>query len=105
MRLAYAIRTKHTRPANFWGVGGMKIFRDLIWQMQGMMRADHRFYKEHGQYDIPQKKRTRMLAMYAVGAMNSSPKLRAKLGGKMTEGMLMPYRKVVEAAGKKRGSR
>ena len=102
MRLAYALRYNHTRPANFWGVGGMKIFRDLIWQMQGMMRADHKFYKEHGQYDFPQKKPLRMLAMYAVGAMNSSPAIRKKLGGKMTEGMLMPYRRVVEKAGKKK---
>ncbi len=102
MRLAYALRYNHTRPANFWGVGGMKIFRDLIWQMQGMMKADHRFYKEHGQYDFPQKKRLRMWAMYAVGALNSSPALRKKMGGKMTEGMLMPYRKVIEDAGKKK---
>ena len=95
MRLARAIHEKRTCPQNFWGVGGMKIFRDLIWQMQGLMRADHRFFKEHGQYDFPQKKRTRMLAMYLVGAMNSSPKIRAKLGSKMTEGMLMPYRKIL----------
>ena len=101
LRLAYALRYGHTRPANFWGVGGMKIFRDLIWQMQGMMKADHRFYKEHGQYDFPQKKPLRMLAMYAVGAMNSSPAIRKKIGGKMTEGMLMPYKKVLAEAEKK----
>ncbi len=96
LRLAYAVKTGHTRPANFWGVGGMKIFRDLIWQMQGLMREDHRFFKAHGQYDFPQKHRARMLAMYAVGAMNANPKLRAKLGGRMTEGMLMPYRAVLK---------
>ena len=96
LRLAYAVKTHHTRPANFWGVGGMKIFRDLIWQMQGLMREDHKFFKAHGQYDFPQKHRARMLAMYMVGAMNASPKLRAKLGGKMTEGMLMPYRAVLK---------
>lgn len=39
----------------FLGVGGMKIFRDLIWMMQGMMKADHQFYKEHGIYDFPRK--------------------------------------------------
>ena len=104
MRLAYALHVGHTRPANFWGVGGMKIFRDLIWQMQGMMRADHRFFKAEGQYDFPQKKPGRMLAMYLVGAMNSSPAMRKKLGGKMTEGMLLPYRRIVDGAEKKNGS-
>lgn len=28
-----------TQPQNFYGVGGMKNFRDLIYQMQGMMKA------------------------------------------------------------------
>ena len=78
----------------------MKVFRDLIWLMQGMMRADHKFYKAHGQYDFPQKQWPRMLAMYAVGALLASPKIKAKAGSAMTDGMLMPYRKVLEQAEK-----
>lgn len=35
-----------------------------------MMKADHKFYKSHGQYDFPQKKK---------------------------KGMLMPYKKVFES--------
>ena len=37
-----------------------------------------------------------MLAMYLVGALMASPKLKAKAGSKMTEGMLMPYKKVLK---------
>ena len=74
----------------------MKIFRDLIWQMQGLMRADHKFYKAHGQYDFPQKHRGRMIAMYLVGSLMSNKKLMAKAGNMMNEGMLMPYNKVLE---------
>ena len=95
-RLDYAIRENYIQPADFFGVGGMKIFRDLIWQMQGLMKADHEFYKAHGQYDFPQKQRGRMLAMYLVGGMMRNEKLKKKLGGKMTEGMLMPYKKVLK---------
>ena len=94
--LVYALENKIVTPQNFYGIGGMKIFRDLIWIMQGMMRADHKFYKSHGQYDFPQKQRGRMLAMYLVGALLSSESLKKKAGGKMTEGMLMPYNKVLE---------
>ena len=101
-RLAFALKHKYTQPQNFYGVGGMKIFRDLIWLMQGMMKADHKFYKEHGQYDFPQKKYGTMLAMYLVGGMISNPKVKAKMGNAMTEGMLMPYNKVLEEAKKKR---
>lgn len=95
--LAYAIERHYTQPANFLGVGGMKIFRDLIYVMRGMMRADHRFYKAHGQYDFPQKQRGRILLMYLVGWMMNSKKLSKKIGSRMTEGMLMPYQKVLQS--------
>ena len=100
--LDYALKAKYVPPQNFYGVGGMKIFRDLIWLMQGMMKADHKFYKEHGQYDFPQKNMGRMLSMYLVGALISSPKIKAKMGNKMTEGMLMPYNKVLSDADKEK---
>ena len=95
-RLCYALENKYVPPQNFYGIGGMKVFRDLIWLMQGMMRADHKFYKSHGQYDFPQKQWPRMLAMYAVGAMLANPKLKAKMGNAMNEGMIAPYKKVLD---------
>lgn len=94
--MEYALENKHTQPQNFYGVGGMKIFRDLIWIMQGFMKEDHKFYKAHNQYDFPQKKRGMMLLMYLLGGALSSPKIKAKMGNKMNEGMLMPYKKVIE---------
>ena len=35
-------------------------------------------------------------AMYGVGALLSSSKLKAKMGSAMTDGMLMPYKKLLE---------
>jgi len=95
-KLDYAISHKYIQPRNFYGVGGMKIFRDLIWLMRGMMKADHRFYKKHGLYDFPQKKKATILKMYLVGALIFSPKLKAKIGNKMNEGMIAPYKKVLQ---------
>lgn len=94
--LNYALEKKYVPPQNFYGIGGMKIFRDLIWLMQGMMKADHKFYKAHGQYDFPQKEWGTMLKMYMVGGLISNPKLKAKMGNAMNEGMLMPYKKILE---------
>ncbi len=94
--LDYALERKLTQPATFWGVGGMKIFRDLIYLMQGMMKADHKYYKAHGIYDFPQKQQGTILKMRLVGALLSNPKIMAKAGSKMTEGMLMPYTKLFE---------
>ena len=99
-QLTYALENQYVPPQNFWGVGGMKVFRDLIWLMQGMMRADHKFYKAHGQYDFPQKKWPTMLKMYLVGALLSSPGLMSKAGNAMNEGMIAPYKKVLDRARK-----
>ncbi len=95
--LTYSLVHKNTQPQNFYGIGGMKIFRDLIYQMRGMMKADHKFFKAHGQYDFPQKNPGRILLMYLVGALQSNPRLSKKLGNKMTEGMLMPYNKLLDS--------
>ena len=92
--LTFALESGHTAPQNFYGVGGMKIFRDLIYQMRGMMRADHKFYKKQGIYDFPQKKWATSLKMYLVGMLLSNEKILAKMGNKMNEGMLMPYEKM-----------
>lgn len=94
--LSFALKNEYKQPSNFLGVGGMKIFRDLIWIMQGFMRADHKFYKAHGQYDFPQKKRGTMIAMYLVGFLFNNKKIRKKVSGQINEGMIGPYKKVLE---------
>jgi len=101
--LLYAVEKNYQQPQMFYGVGGLKIFRDLIYEMQGMMKEDHRFYKEHGFYDFPQKKKGKILGMYLVGEMMTNQKLSKKIGSKMTEGMLMPYQQVIKKAKKKMG--
>ena len=99
--LSYAMENDYQMPKNFYGVGGLKIFRDLIYQMRGLMKEDHRFYKAHGFYDFPQKRKGTTAAMYLVGAMMKNKKLSQKMGSKMTEGMIMPYKKVLGKEKKK----
>ena len=101
--LVYALDNKYVQPSNFLGVGGMKIFRDLIYLMQGLMRADHKFYKAHGQYDFPQKHKGRLVAMYLVGSLLANEKMKSKMGNKMNEGMAMPYQKVLKDTRKEIG--
>ena len=60
------------------------------------LHADHKFFKSHGQYDFPQKKWKQSLMMYLVGWMMNSPRMKVKAGGKMAEGMIAPYKKVLE---------
>ena len=101
--LTFALETGHTAPKNFWGVGGMKIFRDLIFEMRGMMRADHKFYKKQGIYDFPKRLSGRSMLMYLVGMLLGNEKILAKMGNKMNEGMIAPYEKMfkkMEKSGK-----
>ena len=95
-RLAYAVREHYVQPRNFYGVGGMKIFRDLIWLMRGIMKADHVFYKKHGIYDFPQRRRGYMIKMSFLGSLLRNPKVKAKMGNKMNEGMIAPYQKIIQ---------
>lgn len=98
--LSFAIRNGIEEPKNFFGEGGSRIFRDLIYEMQGLMKADHRFYRSHGMYkSFPQKHKARIVMMKLVGLLMSLPGADKKKG-MMTEGMLAPYRKVLDSAGK-----
>lgn len=42
-----------------------------------------------------------MLKSYAIGALLANPAILAGMGNKMNEGMLMPYRKVLDGMDKK----
>lgn len=94
-KMTYALEHRIQVNENFYGVGGKKIFRDLVFEMQGMMQADHRFYKKNHLYDFPQKKVGRILFMKAVGTALRMPSDNNPVQGKMTEGMLMPYEKII----------
>ena len=94
--LTFALENNIAEPRNFYGVGGNKIFRDLIYEMRGLMKADHKFYKRNGYYsDLPQRHIGRMIAMQFVGLLLSLPGAEKKKG-MMMKGMLMPYKKVLE---------
>ena len=94
--LRYAMEERLVGPESCSGVGGMKILSDLIYQMRGMMRADHKFFKSHGQYDFPQKKWSTSMKMYLVGWMMNNKKVRSRLGNKINEGMVAPYESLLQ---------
>ena len=93
--VCFALDSGLRAPRNFYGVGGTKIFRDLVYTMQGIMQAEHAFYKAHGVYDFPQKKRGTIFAMKFLGLLMRSPAVQKKMKGQMTKYMLMPYEKVL----------
>lgn len=96
IKTAYSLENKIKLPQNFLGVGGAKIFRDLIYITGGLMREDHKFYKKHGFYDFPQKKVGERLKMKFVGYLLSLPSVKKKIGGSMQEIVVKPYKEAIE---------
>ncbi|MCQ2770726.1 MAG: NAD(P)H-dependent oxidoreductase [Clostridia bacterium] len=92
----YALDNNYLEPQNFLGVGGFKIFRDLIYLMRGMTSADHKFFKKHHQYDFPQKQIGFSLAMYGAGFVMRNKKIKRKLGNKLNDGMISSYVKIID---------
>lgn len=96
LSLDYALTNPISKPSNFYGVGGTKIFRDMVYLMQGLMKADHKFYKEHGIYDFPHNNRMKMMQMKLIGFLLSLPDAEKKMKGSMSTYILMPYEKILE---------
>lgn len=92
----YAVSERPSRPASFAGVGGMKVFRDLIYVMRGLMQEDHRFYKKMKIYDFPHKKVKTILLMKIVGLMMKSPRMRKRGAVMMNESIRRQYDRIIE---------
>jgi len=86
----------HT-PPTFLGVGAAKNFRDLIYTHKGIMSADHRYYRDEGLYDFPQKDwRSRLFQRFLL-ILRKLPWLRDKLARQMRSGHTRAQRRVLEA--------
>lgn len=96
LKLTYSLENKYKPTKDFYEVGGMRIFRDMIWIMRGLMKADYDFYKKNNMLDFPQKKRGTMIAMKFVGKLTKSRAINKKMPNMLSDGMLMSYKKVLD---------
>lgn len=94
--MSFALSNKLQRPQTFYGVGGTKIFRDLVYLMQGLMKADHKFYKENGIYDFPHNNKKMLYGMKFLGAAMSIPSIQKEMKSKMSEFIIKPYKELLE---------
>ncbi len=97
-RLAAWAAEGRTRPHTFLGVGGHKVFRDAVWgELRFVFQADHRRYRASGFYDFPQRRVGLRIANLAAPLLMLPP-VRRRFLPKLTEGMLGPLRKALDAA-------
>lgn len=94
--LSRAALTRYQKSINFLGLGGIRIFRDLIYSMRGVVRDDHRFYKERGLYDFPQKDLGKQVFNLGMGIAFRFKSVRIKAFERMPEMYIRRHKQIVE---------
>lgn len=97
LRLDRAARAKYQKSVNFLGIGGMKIFRDLIYGMRKVVRDDHRFYKERRLYDFPQRDLKNQLFNFLMGFAFMFRFVRLQAFNTMKPLYIAPHKKLVDS--------
>src|SRR6056297_39316 len=88
------------QPRYFYSIGAMKIMRDLFWgKYRFLCQADHKFYKNNGIYDFPQKNYKDRMLNNIVIPLTRIPSVRKKLYNSVQEEMIKPYAKILNKIG------
>jgi len=86
-------------PQTFLGVGGGKIFRDLVYYNRGVMGADYRFYKENKLFNFPNTNYKNRLTGKFLLWMNRFPAMQKEMKTNMNIHRIKPYKEVLENVG------
>jgi len=89
--LCLAVEKDHDRPATFLGVGGRKVFRDLIYKTRFIFMADHRYYKDNDHYDFPQKDIKFRIINTVFPPLMKIPALRREMQKNFNKFMIKPF--------------
>jgi hypothetical protein len=96
-RLSQAALAKYQKSINFLGVGGIKIFRDLIYSMRGVVGDDHRFYKKNGLYDFPQRDLGKQVFNLSMGMAFKLKPVRMQAFERMPEMYIQLHKQIVKS--------
>ncbi len=81
----------------FLGIGGSKIFRDAVWgKLRFIFQADHKYFKNNGYYDFPQKKIKVRIVNTLFMLLTKLPPFRKELYKRIKTELIKPHQKVVD---------
>jgi multimeric flavodoxin WrbA len=84
-------RLGYISPPTFYQVAGTKLFRDAIWgRLRPVFQADHRYYKEHGMYNFPQKHYKWRAINSTLAILMKIPAFRREFVRRMKKEMIKP---------------
>ncbi len=92
--------TEHAQlPATFLGVGGMLLFRDLVYRLRSVFHADYLYYRRHGLLRYPQHELGQRAVNAFLALLLRIPRFRRGFARQSTTFMIKPFQQVVERAG------
>jgi len=81
----------YIQPPTFYQVAGNKLFRDAVWgRLRVVFQADHRYYKEHGIYNFPQKYYKWRIINSILVVLTKIPAVRREFVKRMKQEMIKP---------------
>ena len=84
-------------PPTFYQVAGTKLFRDAVYgRLRPVFQADHRYYKEHGMYDFPQKHYKWRMINSTLVLLTKIPAFRREFFKRMKQEMIKPAASAVK---------
>ncbi|MCE1248336.1 MAG: NAD(P)H-dependent oxidoreductase [Firmicutes bacterium] len=88
-------RDKLTKPQDFLGVGGEKIFRDLVYSFRWFFTDDHRFFENEGRYNFPNTDPATEKRSLEMEALMSQPGAKEHIMKNLSKIMIEPYEKII----------
>ena len=95
-QIEWAVDNKFQKPVTFLGAGGHAIFRDFVYSMRHIFKADHVFYKKHQLYDFPQKNLKQRLTVSFLAHLFRIPKIRKQVQKEIRQHMIKPFQELFE---------
>ena len=83
-------------PQTFLGVGGGKIFRDLVYFNRAVMGADYRFYKQNKLFDFPTRNYMQNFISRILMILQIFPAMKKDIKKNMNKYRVKPYEKMIE---------
>jgi multimeric flavodoxin WrbA len=78
-------------PPTFYQIAGTKLFRDAVFgRLRVVFQADHRYYKEHGMYNFPQKYYKWRVINNILVMLTKIPAFRREFVRRMKKEMIKP---------------
>ncbi len=95
-RLVRLAEKKYVRSSTYLGLGSTKIIRDKTWGFSRFIfQDDHRYFKENGLYDFPQKDYKWRFRNMIMIPLTKLPGFRKECNRRIKQEMIKPHQKII----------